>query len=332
MNPSEWNPGKLLETSGSYWKTCALHAGVKLDVFTVIGDQVLIADVIAGHIQADTRATTMLLNALCAMDLLIKSDNGYQNTQAAKNFLTKDAPHYVGYIIRHHQHLMASWSQLDVAVTTGKPVRTRISFSDPEVREAFLMGMFNMAMNTAPKVIPQIDLGNRNRLLDLGGGPGTWAIHFCRQHPEMVATVFDLPTTRHFAEQTIDRFGLSGRIQFQAGSYLEDPVEGAFDVAWLSHIFHGEGPEGCKSIIDNASNVLASGGMILIHEFILNDTMDSPLFPALFSLNMLLGTESGQAYSEQQIRDMLSNAGFVNIHRIPVNTPNDSGVIAGYKN
>jgi hypothetical protein len=32
--------------------------------------------------------------------------------------------------------------------------------------------------------------------------------------------------------------------------------------------------------------------------------MDSPLFPALFSLNMLPGTDSGKAYSEQQLMDM----------------------------
>ena len=32
------NPGELLEISGYFWKTCALQAAVKLDVFTAIGD------------------------------------------------------------------------------------------------------------------------------------------------------------------------------------------------------------------------------------------------------------------------------------------------------
>jgi hypothetical protein len=69
--------------------------------------------------------------------------------------------------------------------------------------------------------------------------------------------------------------------------------------------------------------------MILIHEFILNDEMSGPLFPALFSLNMLLGTPSGQAYSEQQLSGMLSSAGVRNIRRIAIDSPNDSGLIAG---
>jgi len=57
--------------------------------------------------------------------------------------------------------------------------------------------------------------------------------------------------------------------------------------------------------------------------------MDGPLFPALFSLNMLLDTDSGQAYSEQQLMDILAEAGLKDIKRLPVQTPNDSGLITG---
>ena len=69
--------------------------------------------------------------------------------------------------------------------------------------------------------------------------------------------------------------------------------------------------------------------MIIIHDFILNDTMDGPLFPALFSLNMLLGTKKGRAYSQGQIRDMLASAGIKEIKRIGFPTSNDSGIITG---
>ncbi len=189
------------------------------------------------------------------------------------------------------------------------------------------MGMFNMAMNMAPMIIPQIDISARRHLLDLGGGPGTYAIHFCRHNPDLRATVFDLPTTRPFAEKTIKRFDLSDRIDFQAGNYLEGEIDGRYDAAWLSHILHGEGPDSCHQIIRKTVAALEPGGIIIIHEFILNNSMDGPLFPALFSLNMLLGTDAGQAYSEQQLRDMLAAAGAKEIQRIPLQTPNDSGII-----
>jgi SAM-dependent methyltransferase len=329
MKHAEWNPGTLLETSGGYWRTCALHAAVQLDIFTVIEDQRLSAGDIAEKLQSDPRALAMLLNAMTAMNLLEKSGDFYANTPEAKTFLSKSSPGYIGYIIKHHHHLVASWSQLDQAVQTGGPIRTRAWHSNDDARESFLMGMFNMAMTLAPRIVPKIDLSNRRSFLDLGGGPGTYSIQFCLNNPEMKAVVFDLPTTRPFAETTIGRFGLSDRIRFQAGSYLEDPVEGRYDVAWLSHILHGEGPEDCQRIIQKAVSALSPGGMILIHEFILNNEMSGPLFPALFSLNMLLGTASGQAYSEQQLSDMLARAGVRNIHRIAIDSLNDSGIIAG---
>ncbi|MEW6258852.1 MAG: methyltransferase [Thermodesulfobacteriota bacterium] len=328
---AEEHPGSLLEISGAYWKTCTLHAAVKLDVFTIIGPERLTEVEVAERLEADPRATGMLLNALCAMNLLEKRDDTYMNTRMSSAFLSKDSPRYVGYIIQHHRHLVASWNQLDVAVKTGKPVRSRAQFSDPEVREAFLMGMYNIAMQTAPRVVGQLDLGGRKRLLDLGGGPGTWAIHFCLKHPEMTATVFDLPATEPFAIRTIERFGVSDRIRFVAGNYLEDAIPGRYDLVWLSQILHGEGPESCVDIIRKAVDTLSSGGMILIHEFMLENSLDSPPFATLFSLNMLLGTDSGQAYSERQLSDMLIQFGIQNIHRIPVHTPNDSSVLAGIK-
>ena len=326
----EWTPETILRLSGDYWKTCTLHAGVKLDVFTIIGNGCLSATEIAGRMNADLRGVTLLLDALAAMRLLIHTADGYANTQAAASFLSKDSDHYLGYMLMHHHYLMESWSQLDKAVKTGKPLRTRPSQSDAARRESFLMGMFNLGMKVAPTVAAAVDLSQRRYLLDLGGGPGTYTIHFCKANPQLRAAVYDLPGTRPFAEKTVAKFDLADRIAFVEGDYLHDNIPGTYDVALLSHILHAEGPADCRNIIRKAVSVLQPGGLIMIHEFILDNTMDSPLHPALFALNMLLGTPAGQAYSEQQIMDMLTEAHIKNIRRIPVETPNDSGLIIGY--
>jgi predicted O-methyltransferase YrrM len=326
----EWTPETILRLSGDYWKTCALHAGVKLGIFTVIGEGCFSATDIAGRIKGDLRGVTMLLNSLAALRLLLHTDEGYAVTPAAKSFLSKDSDHYLGYMIMHHHYLMESWSQLDKAVITGKPLRTRSSQSDTARRESFLMGMFNIAMKVAPAVAAAIDLSQRRHLLDLGGGPGTYAIHFCRANPQLRATVYDLPETRPFAEKTIAKFGLAGRIAFAEGNFLKEDIPGTYDIALLSHILHAEGPEDCRKLIRKAVSVLQPGGLIMIHEFILDNTMDSPLHPALFALNMLLGTPAGRSYSEEQIMDMLAEVHVRDIRRIPIETPNDSGIIIGY--
>lgn len=327
MDPSSMNPGPLFEISGFYWKTCTLHAAVKLDVFTVLGEQKKSAAEVAAAIEGDPRAATMLLNALVAMALLEKEGDLFTSTPTARRFLSKESQHYIGYMIMHHHHLVQSWAQLDVAVKTGRPTRGDAVFADEERRESFLMGMFNMAMGIAPTVAREIDLGGKKRLLDLGGGPGTYAIHFCKENPGLAATIVDLPTTRPFAEKTLMRFNLADRIDFQPGSYLTDAIPGRYDAAWLSHILHGEGPADCLEIIKKTVSVLEPGGLLMIHDFILENSMDGPLFPALFALNMLLGTDSGQAYSQAQIEALLEKAGARDIERLPFKGPTESGII-----
>lgn len=329
QHQNDVRPGRILEISGSYWKTCTLHAAVKLGVFTAIGSRMITAEDLAREMNVDSRALEMLLNALSAMDLLEKNENLFKNTAEASIFLGKSSPAYVGYMIMHHHHLMDSWLRLDSAVTTGKPVRSRATHSDAEWRESFLMGMYNLAMSIAPRIAELIDLQNRRHFLDLGGGPGTYAIHFCLKNPHLNATIYDLPSTEPFAASTIRRFGLQDRVRFESGDYLREEIKGSFDVVWLSQILHGEGPEACQMIIDRAVGAVEPGGLIFVHDFILNNSMDGPLFPALFSLNMLLGTPDGQSYSEEQIRNMLKRAGVTEIRRIPFQGPNDSGIIGG---
>ena len=195
MSGDQWNVGKLLSLSGGYWKTCALHAGVQLRLFSIIADDGLTATEIAKELKAPARGVEMLLNALCALGLLRKGKDLYANTPESMTSLVEESPGYIGHIITHHFHLVPAWSQLAQAVMTGKAVRKRSSFGEAEEREGFLMGMYNLAMQIAPGLSKEIDLRGRHHLLDLGGGPGTYAIHFCLANPHLRATVHDLPTT-----------------------------------------------------------------------------------------------------------------------------------------
>jgi hypothetical protein len=229
----------------------------------------------------------------------------------------------------HHHHLAHSWLRLDEAVKEGRPLRTGRTARTEEEQESFLMGMFDLAVPVAPRIAELVDLSQRRHLLDLGGGPGTFAIFFCLKNPALEATVYDLPSTRVFAEKTIERFGLGARITFQAGNYLEDTIPGRYDVAWLSQILHSEGTAECERIISKAVAALDPGGMLLVHEFVLNDARDGPLFPALFSLNMLLRTAQGRSYTEAQLIEMLARGGVKQVQRLSFQGPNDSGIIAG---
>ncbi|RLF57335.1 MAG: SAM-dependent methyltransferase [Thermoplasmata archaeon] len=330
MDTREWTAGRLLEVSGGYWEGFTLHAAVVLDLFTLIGHREMTADEVAEQLGEDLRGVVMLLDGLVAMGLLRKERERYANTGAARSLLVKDSPRFVGHMVMHHHHLVNAWARLAEAVKSGSPVREK-GPREEEERAAFLKGMFNIASGIAPLLASQLDLSTRRHLLDLGGGPGTYAIHFCRENPQLKATVFDLPTTEPFARKTIERFGLSERISFVAGDYLKDDIGGQYDVAWLSHILHSVGHEACRLIIEKTVNALLPGGLLLIHDFFLNETRDGPLFPALFSLNMLVNTDDGRAYSEKEVEEMLLEAGLNDVKRLPFRGPNDSGIMMGVR-
>ena len=329
-NEGDWSVGRLMDVSSGYWKSCTLHAAVSLGVFTILHDQWLTAAQVADRIHGADRGVAPLLNGLVAMGLLAKKDdNRYGNTHFSESFLDESSPRYKGYIIMHHHYLVDGWAQLDQAVLQGGPVEMR-SYGDEAERHSFQMGMFNLAMDNAARVAGLVDLKGRNHLLDLGSGPGTYAVHFCMANPLLRATVFDRPTTRGFAMKTAERFGVGDRITFQAGDFNVDPITGRYDVAWLSQILHSNGPASCEKLIAKTVAAMEHGALLMIHEFFLNETKDGPLFPALFSLNMLINNEEGRSYSEKEIREMLAANGVRDVHRLPAyQGPNDSYVLCG---
>lgn len=332
MTATVWTIPDLLQLSGGYWNACALHAGIKLDVFSRLAGTVASAEEVALLCHSEPRATGMLLDSLTAIGLLEKRDGKYCATPFAAENLSQARSGYLGHIIMHHHHLMSGWARLDEAVTTGRPVRASVSHGDDEIhRESFLMGMFNLASQLAPRIAASVPLYSSRRLLDLGGGPGTYAIHFCLANPEMTAVIYDLPTTRTFAERTIERFDLSGRIVFTPGDYHADTIPAGFDVVWLSHVLHADGPSACAALLRKAVAALNPGGILMVQEFILDDAKDGPPFPALFSLNMLLGTEAGQSYSEGELAVMMADAGLSGLQRLALNLPNGAGVMSGRK-
>lgn len=329
IHDKKWTVGKLLSTSSGYWRGCTLQAGVRLDLFTVLDKEKLSVAEIAAEIGADKRGLELLLNGLSAMGLLVKEGPTYANTPESMTLLSKKSLQYTGHILLHHHHILDGWAQLHEAVLKGKPVKKR-SYGEQIERQSFLMGMFNLAMGIAPSLVKQIDLSNRKRLLDLGGGPGTYAVHFCLEYPSLTAVVYDRQTTEPFARDVAARFGVSDTVNFVGGDFTTDPISGGpYDVAWLSHILHSSGPEMCQQIIDKTVAAMEPGGLLLVHEFILDNNKDAPEFAALFSMNMLINNGDGRSYSEGELYKMLHQAGLKNISRHPFQGPSDSSIIYG---
>ncbi|MCL1979462.1 MAG: acetylserotonin O-methyltransferase [Proteobacteria bacterium] len=327
----EWTAPELLRLSGSYWQCCALQAAVGLDLFTALADGPKTEEQLAGDLACDLRALRMLVTALVALEFLTRQGAMVTASASSLTYLAATSPEYVGFIIRHHAHLVPAWARLVESVRSGEPSleRSSVHTEDEGEREAFLMGMFNVARQQAETIAKALDLTGRSRLIDVGGGPGTYAVYFCLRNPGLQATIFDLPTSERFARGVVERYGLANRIKFAGGNFLRDELPKGQDVAWLSQVLHGERPEDAARLVKNAAACLLPGGLLAIQEFVIDNDRTGPPHPALFSLNMLLGTNGGQAYTLEEISVMLSDAGARNIQPLDLALPQGCRIVIG---
>jgi precorrin-6B methylase 2 len=327
----DWTMPELLKFSGSYWACCALQAAVQLDLFTALADGPLTGKELAARLGCDQRALGMLVTALVALEFLERRGEALAASPSSLIYLARTSPEYVGFIIRHHAHIMPGWVNLAEAVRGGRSVlgKSSVRTVEEEEREAFLMGMFNVARGQAETVAKALDLAGRSRLIDVGGGPGTYAVQFCLGQPGLTALVFDLPTSEPFAREVAARYGLADRIDFVGGDFLRDELPKGQDAAWLSQVLHGESPENAALLVKKAAASLNPGGLLAVQEFVLDNDRSGPAHSALFSLNMLVGTSGGQAYTLDEIRAMLVNAGARDVRALEVDLPQGCRIVVG---
>jgi SAM-dependent methyltransferase len=334
----EWGSADIMGLSSSYWAGCALQAGVSLDLFTALEnsggnaqDKHITAQVLAHKLGCNERAFGMLVTALISLGFLDGDADNILLPEHSRIYLSRSSEQYLGYFIKHHANIMPGWVNLAEAVKKGKRTRENSSSDtdNADEREAFLMGMFNVAINQAEKVAAALDFTGRKRWSDIGGGPGTYAVFFCKANPELRATIFDRPSSESFALGVVRRFGLEQRVDFAGGDFLKDTLPAGYDVAWLSQVLHGESPADATRLVERAAKTLNPGGLLVIQEFVLDDTRRGPAHPALFGLNMLIGTTGGQAYTSSEIQDMLRKAGAGAVRRLEIDLPMGCGIIMG---
>ena len=74
--------------------------------------------------------------------------------------------------------------------------------------------------------------------------------------------------------------------------------------------------EANRGLIKKCYSALNKNGKIIIQDWIMNNDRTQPTSGAIFAINMLVGTEAGDCFTEQEVTEILSSAGFATISRI----------------
>jgi SAM-dependent methyltransferase len=319
---------QLSDMANGYRTSSTILAAVELGVFKALSAGLKSVGTLAQELGCSPRALRLLLDALTGLDLLRIEEGRYTLHGLADEFLRPGQPGYMGDIIEHNVAMMKKWSHLAEVVRSGNPHR-REQLRSPEELRAFIMGMQNIAVKSAWQMVEFLDLGGIRRILDVAGGPGTYLHTLLHHIPDATGTVLDLPDVIDIAREQTEKEGLTSRVGFIEGDMFEVDYAGPWDLAILSNIIHSWDEEDNIRLVARSAASLAPDGFLLVKDFFLDENRTTPPDASLFSLNMLVGTDSGRSYSWQECEAWLTEAGLKLIRRGRVGI--SSGLILAQK-
>jgi len=318
-------PDDLAQTIRGFQDSRAILTAIELDAFSAVADGASAAQA-AAKMSTDPRATEMLLNALAGLGLLSKHSGTFHNTPVSARYFVAGSPDDSRAATMHTAHLWHRWSTLTDCVREGTAVARREPREvDDRWTRPFIAAMHRNAQERAPHVVRAIGTAGVRRMLDVGGGSGAYSIAFAQASAELRAEVLDRPEVLEIAQGHIERAGLAGRVTTRVGDLRTDDFGEGFDLVLVSAICHMLNPEENRDLLRRCRQALAPRGRTVIQDFILEQDKTAPKMAALFSLNMLVGTQGGASYNESEYAQWLGEAGFRDVSRIRL--PGPSGLM-----
>jgi predicted O-methyltransferase YrrM len=313
----KWTAEEVLTMARLYQPACVIGAAAELNVFSPLHDKQMTAQALARELGTDLRATSILLDALVALEFLTKQDNVYSVSEVVAEILSEKSSDNVLPMIRHMFNCFRRWAMLADVTKTGKSAeRTPSTRGEAADQTSFIGGMHNLSAPIAGEVVDKLQPLKFDHLLDIGGASGTWTIAFLNAVPRTKATLFDLPPVISMAERRIFDAGMADRVTLVPGDFYTDALPEGADLAWLGAICHQNSREQNHALFAKIYKALKTDGVIVIRDVVMDPSHTSPKGGALFAVNMLVNTEAGGTYTFDEYRQDLNKAGFAEVELV----------------
>ncbi len=292
----------------------ALFAALGIDLFSRLAAgprtvaELSAATAIPGH-----RLRT-LLHALAGVGLLVPEGDRYANSPAAQRHLVRGAPGELGEYFRLQiaQQIYPALLHLDAGLAgTGSAFEALPGLlADPVQARTFTVAQHTGSLGAARVLVDRLGPLGRADLLDVGGGSGAFSIAFCAGHPGLRATVLDLPEVLEVAREYRDQAGLADRVTLLAADAVRDPWPPGQDVVLMSYLLSALGDDEIDIVLAAARACLRPGGMLIVHDFMLDDDRPGPAPAALWFLQYLAYRPDAVSFSAGTLVDRLRGHGF----------------------
>ncbi|MGA5560987.1 methyltransferase [Streptomyces platensis] len=311
----------LLLLNTAYHQAKILHTAVELGLFERLADGPATVEELRQKLSLAHPLAAEFLNALVALGLLEAEDGDprrYRNSATAAAFLVPGAPEYLGgSILQHARKHYHVWAGLTTALREGEagsgaeahgPEAYPQHYADLDRARQIMAHFDTFTTFTADELARRVDWAPYHSFVDIGGARGNLATRLALAHPHLSGTVFDLPALAPLCAELVTDRGLDGRVRFQGGDFLTDPLPAA-DAVVIGHVLPDWPVPQQRALLRRIHDALRPGGALVIYD-LMTDPASETVHDILQRLNHGLIRGDSSSSSVAEYRTTVEEAGF----------------------
>lgn len=314
------DPGPIFETATGFMRAKHLFMGGELGVFEVLADGSKSLDQLARDLGLPRRTTRIIVDAVTALGFLEREGDRYRNGEVAQAFLSGRGPQDMRPFIRFWNRLSyRRWLTLEDSVRLGRGVSGEFNFT-PDEQRIFSEGVEAFSAGQAAALADGYDFSRHRRILDLGGGTGSFLRAISQRYPDIECTLYEL------AQAAVARRKVSGtasehRLSIVEGDFLKDPLPRGHNAFLVANVVHVLVPEQNQQLFRRVREAAHQGARFLLVDLWTNAAHTDPLFAALMAGEFLVVGGNGDVYSVEETRSWLEQAGWHFLEHKPLAGP-----------
>lgn len=311
-------PEPLLQLATGFMAAKHLFVANEVGLFRALADGPRSLDELAERTGVPRRTVRILADAQVALGLLEHPGGHYSNGSLAEAFLSGTAPGDLGPLLRFWDHLSyPAWQGLEQAVRTDRLQTRQGGFSEEE-QQIFSAGVEALTAGPAAALAAGYDWSRHRRVLDLGGGTGSYLLAVRARQPHLAATLFELPTVAPVARRRLDAETAGQEIEVVAGDFFDDELPEGYDAVVVANVMHLFSPERNLALLRRIRSRVPDTARLLLVDFWTDPGHAEPRLAALLAAEFLMMAGQGDVYSEAEVRGWLRETGWTFIERTPL--------------
>lgn len=326
----EHHAGSLFDLCAGFVYSQILLAVIRLDLLAILAERPLSVAEIGVRTGLGPEGARRLADAATALGLLERAANDTYAVGLLGAALAGTPG--LADMIEHHGAVYADFAD-PVALLARRDAATALgTFWDYDEAEAQRTARYSQLMASTQgfvqaDVLDSYDFGSHRRILDVGGGDGTFLAGIGRrwQAPQLV--LFDRPPVAALATRRFAAEGLAHRSEAHGGDFRTDPLPAGADLVTLVRVLHDHDDETVGPLVSSICRTLRPGGRILIAEPMAETPGAERMGHAYFGF-YLLAMGRGRPRSATEIGALLAASGFTRVRRIRTRRPGMVSIVS----